>query len=105
MRAVLADQGIRVRTVAPERIGDPVGAIVGLKGFRPMSKPFDGEAPDCEFMLLSGVSSKQLDQLLAAMRAANASVGCKAQVTQHNRLWPFATLMREVSREHDMMNS
>lgn len=104
VRSVLASQGIRVRTVAPERIGDPVGAIAGLKGFHALGKPFEGELPDCEFMLLANVPPAKLDQLLAAMREANASVGCKAQVTQHNRLWPFATLMREVSREHAAMN-
>ena len=103
VRAVLQEQGIRVRTVPVERLGDPVGAIAGLKGFRPLRTPYAGEAPESEFMLLANVSGKQLDALLAAMREADCSVACKAQVTQHNRVWPFATLVREVSREHQMM--
>ena len=103
VRAVLQEQGVRVRSVPVERVGDPVGAIAGLKGFHPLRTPFTGEVPDSEFMLLANVSGAQLDQLLAAMREADCSVDCKAQVTQYNRVWPFATLVREVSREHEVM--
>ena len=74
-----------------------------MVGIKPSSKPFEGEAPDCEFLLLHNVTSSKLNALLAALRAADASVGCKAQVTQYNRLWPFATLIQEVSREHALM--
>jgi len=105
VRAVLQEQGIRVRTVAPERLGDPVGAIAGLKGFHPLRTPYAGEVSESEFMLLANVTGAQLDVLLAAMREAECSVPCKAQVTQHNRVWPFATLVREVSREHAVMEA
>ena len=104
VRAVLAAQGIRARTVAADQVGNPVGALAGLPGFRMSKAPFAGEVPESEFMLLANVGSAQLDALLAAMREAGCSVGCKAQVTQHNRLWPFATLVAEVSREHTLMN-
>ena len=100
VRSVLADQGIRVRSVGVGQLADPVGAIVGMTGFRSSTRPFEGEAPDCEFMLLHNVGSAKLSELLAAMRAADCSVGCKAQVTQHNRLWPLHVLISEVAREH-----
>ena len=103
VRTVLAARGIRVKTVEPDMLGNPVGAIAGLAGFHRSSKPYVGEVPDTEFMLLSNVSNQKLNELLAAMREADCSVGCKAQVTQHNRLWPFATLVAEVSREHAAM--
>ena len=103
VRAVLAAQGIRAKTVTADMLGNPVGAIVGLPGFRRSGKPYAGEVPETEFMLLNGVSSARLNELLAAMREADAQVGCKAQVTQHNRLWPFAMLVAEVSREHEAM--
>ena len=60
--------------------------------------------PESEFMLLHNVAGQRLTDLLAAMREADCSVGCKAQVTQSNRLWPFATLVAEVSREHAAMS-
>ena len=105
VRSVLTARGIRVKTVTAEMLGDPVGAIVGLTGFRHLSKPFEGEVHDVEFMLLYNVKGERLNELLLAMREADASVGCKAQVTQHNRMWPFATLVHEVSREHAAMTS
>ncbi|HAM15536.1 MAG TPA: hypothetical protein DCP91_06720 [Eggerthellaceae bacterium] len=105
VRAVLAQQGIRAKTVTVDMLGDPVGAIAGLTGFRHLKKPFEGEPPQVEFMLLHKVAGGRLDELLAALREADAVVGCKAQVTQHNRLWPFATLVNEVSREHEAMSA
>ncbi len=103
VRSVLAQQGIRVKTVTPQMLGDPVGAIAGLVGFKHSAKPYEGAVPECEFMLLNNVAGERLNVLLAALREADASVGCKAQVTQYNRLWPFATLVAEVSREHEAM--
>ena len=105
VRAVLAEQGVRVKTVTIEAPGSPVGAIVGLTGFRHMAKPFEGEAPQTEFMLLHNVKGERLGALLAAMREGDAVVDCKAQVTQYNRVWPFATLVAEVSREHAAMSA
>lgn len=103
VREVLTAQGIHVRTVAPDELGNPVGAIMGLAGFRASALPFAGDVPTCEFMLLDNVNSAKLNELLAAMREADCSVGCKAQVTQSNRLWPFATLVANVAREHEAM--
>ena len=105
VRAVLAARGIRAKTVTADMLGDPVGAIVGLQGFRHLKKPYEGSVPDGEFMLLDGVKGARLTELLASLREAGASVGRKAQVTQHNRVWPFATLVAEVSREHAAMTA
>ena len=104
IRETIAAQGLRVLTIAPERLGDPVGAIAGMTGFRPTRTPYEGEAPTCEFMLLCNAGNAQLNKLLAAMREADCSVGCKAQVTQFNRLWPMSTLIAEVAKEHEAMN-
>ena len=104
VRAVLAEQGIRVKTVHADQLGCAVGAIAGLPGFKAAAKPYSGDVPESEFMLLCGLSPERLTRLLAAMREADATVGCKAQVTQHNRLWPFAVLVQEVSREHALMS-
>ena len=105
VRATLASQGFRVRTATVANLNDPVGSLVGMPGIKPSAKPFEGTIPNCEFMLLHNVTGQRLNDLLAAMREADCSVGCKAQVTQHNRLWPFATLVTEVSREHEAMSS
>ena len=103
VRATLASQGFRVRTATAANLNDHVGSLVGMPGIKPSTKPFEGAIPDCEFMLLHNVTSSKLNDLLSAMREADCSIGCKAQVTQHNRLWPFATLIENVSREHAQM--
>ena len=104
VRGVLATYGIRVKTVTDDMLGNPVGAIVGLPGFHRSSKAFEGDVPETEFMLLNGVTGAKLTELLAAMREADCSVGCKAQVTQSNRLWPFGVLVAEVTREHEALS-
>lgn len=101
VRAALEGMGVPVRTIHPDRLGDAVGAFANMPGFRRGAKPFDGQAPDFEFMLVCGLSSAQLNSVLAALREADAQIGCKAMVTQHNRMWPLATLMAEIAREHD----
>ena len=105
VRAVLKEQGLLVKTIGVDRLADPVGSLAGMVGFRPAKKPFDGEIPQGEFMLLCNMSSSQIDALLAAMRAADCVVACKAQVTKHNRLWPVGVLIGEITREHAAMTS
>ena len=74
VRAVLAEQGFRVRTATAENLNDPVGSLVHMTGIKPSAKPFDGNVPDCEFMLLHNVTSNKLNDLLAAMREAGFPV-------------------------------
>ncbi|MDO4183415.1 MAG: DUF3783 domain-containing protein [Coriobacteriia bacterium] len=100
VRAVLKDLGIPTRTVTPEHLDDPVGAVAGLVGFRPALRPFADEAPKGEFMLLCNLPNAKLDELLAALREADAQVPHKAVVTKFNKQWPFVRLMEEVSQEH-----
>ena len=45
VRSVLRDLGIRVRTIAPEHLGNPVGAIAGMPGMRPSRNAFEGQVP------------------------------------------------------------
>lgn len=103
VRAVMRNLKIRVRTIAPERLGDSVGSIAGMVGMRPSLKPFDGAAPNDEFILVCNLSPTQLSEMLAALREANASVAHKAQITAHNRLWPMHVLMAEIAKEHAAM--
>ncbi len=105
VRAVMAKLGIAVRTIEPENLNDPVGAIAGMVGMHPARVPYAGEAPEDEFMLVCNCSSAQLDEVLSALRAEGASVAHKAQVTQFNRLWPVRKLMEEVAREHAALNA
>lgn len=103
VRAVAGQLGFPIRTIGREQLGCSVGAIAGIMGSAKAGKPYAGEAPNVEFMLLSGLSSAQLDQLLAGLRNADAGVAMKAQVTQHNRFWPLHLLISEIAKEHEAM--
>ena len=103
VRSVLRDLGIRVRTIAPEHLGNPVGAIAGMPGMRPSRNAFEGQMPRDEFMLVCPMPNALFNEMLAAMREANVSIAHKAQVTPHNRLWPVHVLMAEIAKEHAAM--
>ena len=92
-----------MRTIAPEHLGNPVGAIAGMPGMRPTRNAFEGQAPRDEFMLVCPMPNALLNEMLAAMREANVSIAHKAQVTAHNRLWPMHVLMAEIAKEHAAM--
>ncbi|MGN1360861.1 MAG: DUF3783 domain-containing protein [Eggerthellaceae bacterium] len=105
VRGICKELGIPVRTIVPERLGDPVGAVAGLIGFRPAFKPYDGPVPEEEFMLLCNLTGPVMDQLLLGMRDAQVSVGCKAALTKFNKKWPVIDLVNEVAQEHQNLQA
>ena len=92
-----------MRTIRPEHLGNPVGAIAGMPGMRLSRNAFEGQVPRDEFMLVCTMPNTMLNEVLAAMREANVSIAHKAQVTPHNRLWPLHVLMAEIAKEHAAM--
>ena len=93
--------GVVARTVARERLGDPAGAFARTPGMRQAPVPYDGPDPACdEFVLLCGLTNKQVDEFLARSREAGCTVGTKALLTKVNRTWPLARLMQAVAVEH-----
>lgn len=103
VREVAERLGIGVRTIGQDELGKSVGSVAGLMGSAKSGTPYAGDAPDVEFMLVSGLANSQLDSLLVALREAGASVALKAQVTPHNRFWPVHMLISEVAKEHAAM--
>ena len=108
VRSVLRDLGIRVRTIAPEHLGNPVGAIAGMPGMRPARNAFEGQAPRDEFMLVCPMPNALINEMLAAMREANVSIAHKAQVTRSQS--PLADARahgrnRQGARRHDPKRS
>jgi hypothetical protein len=104
VRSILASLDITARTITKDQLGCSVGSIAGLPDTGLSTDPYEGEIPDCEFMLVCGIDTDALNELLQQMRAAKAQVKYKATITMYNKLWPVATLINEVSREHNAMN-
>ena len=54
-------------------------------------------------MLFCGMEDEEIYALLGKMRAIGVRVGCKAGLTDFNRMWTIGKLMGEVAQEHAMM--
>lgn len=102
---VLEKMNIEVRTVAGESITMTLGALAGLPGFPAVRAADDEEIefPECEALVLSGVSRQRLDEVLAALKEADLSVQFKAVVTPQNRSWTFEKMLGEIRYEDRMM--
>ena len=104
LRAILAELKLLTLTVGPEQTGETAGRLAATNA-APAAAPPPEPAPEAEFMLLCGLTDRQLDRLLAAMRRAGVSVPYKAVLTEHNKSWPFASLIEAVAQEHAMMTA
>ena len=92
---------IRVRSVAPEDYGEPLGA---LAGFQPRTGAAAEEQFDDEMLVLVNFGSKLLNQFLQEMRATKQpGVALKAVLTPTNAGWNSVQLHRELCREHEAM--
>jgi len=104
LRAILAELKLLTLTVGPEQTGETAGRLAATNA-APAAAPPPEHAPEAEFMLLCGLTDRQLDRLLAVMRRAGVSVPYKAVLTEHNKNWPFASLIEAVAQEHAMMTA
>lgn len=103
LHGVLREMGARVRVVAPERLGDAAGAVVGMPGFLPAPSPYAGPLPEGEFVLLAGFDSPAVSEFITRCREAGCVVGPKALLTPANRSWPLVRLIQAVNAEHKSM--
>ena len=105
LRRGIKELGFGVRVVAPEQLANPVGYVAGLVGYRAALRPFAGDAPEGEFMLMCNLTSTQLDDFLMALKIMGVKVDRKATLTKFNRDWTFGQLIAEVSEEHDTLTA
>ena len=54
-------------------------------------------------LVMSGLSSRQFNGLLDALRASRAVVALKAVVTENNAGWDSVALYKALREEHDTM--
>ena len=100
---VVRELDFDLREARAEQLSDPVGSLAGLMGYRPALAPFDGEAPEGEFLLLCNLNKHQLDDFLMALKIVGVSIPHKAVLTKENRGWSFIELMVQVVQEHEQL--
>ena len=103
LKALLVQNGIRIRSVKPEQYGQPIGFLAGVKGIEPWEGTYGGEDFPEEMMVLKGIFGRRLDMLLGLMRREGISIGLKAVVTEQNMLWDSVKLYEEIREEHEAM--
>ena len=92
LRLICLKLHIRVRTVAPAELAEPVGALA------------EGEPFADEMMVMVHFGGKLLNQFLQEIRAAHLpGVGLKAVLTPTNMEWSSVRLHDELRREHEAM--
>ena len=90
--------GLRLREVAPEEQGQPLGLLLGLAGYAPGE---DGERFTDEMLVMHALSRAQFTALLDGLRRGKTPVALKAVVTEHNVAWSSSRLHRELAAEHE----
>lgn len=100
---VVRELNFDLREVRAEQLSDPVGSLAGLVGYHPALAPFDGEAPEGEFLLLCNLNKHQLDDFLMALKIVGVSIPHKAVLTKENRGWSFIEFMAQVAQEHEQL--
>lgn len=99
---ILTTMGITTVDILPERLGDPLGLLVGYQGFT-AAQDYPGPYPQEEFLVMRDIQGKRMDNLLLRLREEKASVSLKAVVTDTNKSWTMLALLQELQEEHHVM--
>lgn len=103
LRRYLEGAGIRVLTVEPHQLRQPIGALLGLPGF--------GEAPDPlpaaleeEMLVMFALRQGMLEGILGFFRqVCPPSVALKAMVTPTNIHWSSLELYEALRQEREQI--
>lgn len=101
VKTVCARQGLRLRRVTEEELGQPVGAFFGLAPYQ-KDPPAGGEAPG-PMLVMGGLTGPQLDVFLSGLKTARAAPCLKAVLTEQNARWDGARLYAALREEHQAM--
>ncbi len=77
--------------------------LISKDSFHAMDKSLNENFPDVKFMLLSGFSNKELNDLFSLFKSENVKRPVAATLTVHNKEWLFKDLIKDVYEEHQMM--
>lgn len=98
-KAVFVTHGLRIRAIAPEELGRPLGSFTGVLP-QPEEAPAPREPISESLMVFSGIGGAQLDRVLTALlRAGVPRSVYKAIVTPGNVSWDFYQLREELKAE------
>ena len=97
VKTVCARLELRLRRVEPTEYGQSIGAFFGLVPRKEEGQDA-GDIPG-RMLVLAGLTSRQLDGLLSALKTARAGDSLKAVLTEHNARWNGPALYGALVRE------
>ena len=133
LKAVFVRQGLRIRNVGKDELGETVGYLAGIRGYEPFRPaPANaeeeaaengdnenggngkiseiseigeiGEIPE-EVLVMKGFTRRLIDDLLLGIRKAGLpKIALKAIITDQNAGWTFYHLYEEIKKEHEAMS-
>ena len=130
LKAVFVRQGLRIRNVGKDELGETVGYLAGIRGYEALRGAYAngeveeeengdnenggngkiseiseiGEIPE-EVLVMKGFTSRQIDDLLLGIRKAGLpKIALKAIITDQNAGWTFYHLYEEIKKEHEAMS-
>ena len=105
IKKALFPLGMKLRAVKKEEYLEPVGYLAGVKEITSCGEIYDGEDFEKEMMVMAGLTSKQVDTVILALRKTGAGRNdYKAVLTPTNQSWNALTLYGELAKEHAKMN-
>ena len=96
-------QDIALREVARDELGEYVGYLAGLDGYEKLGGAED--APEEELLVFVDLHSHDLQNILMALRDMGEVFPHKAALTETNKDWTFARLIKHIRRENAIVQA
>ena len=107
LRKIFLTRGIACGDIPEEQLDATIGNILGMDpatgGNRIDASEITDDIRTSHLLLMCGFNEALLDQFLADMRTAGIRIPHKAMLTETNVGFTVAQLIRDISREHQMM--
>lgn len=104
IKKLLIPLGISIKEIAKEQYLQPIGSLVGVKGFEKNNNVYTEQGFEEEMLVLHKFTSPRIDLLLKGFKKAGIEkVDLKAVVTPTNAVWNSLELYEEIKKEHESM--
>lgn len=100
LQKALRPLGMTLQYVERQDYLKPLGTLAGEKLFFTVDKMYEGPELAGSMLVMAGLSSERVDQVLQAIRSSGLQLPYKAVLTDTNRYWTSLMLFEELQKEH-----